>query len=178
MIKVVKKKYLVLFLFTMANAATLFAQQNKPKIKWLSPTEMSALYEKEKKPILVDVYTNWCHYCKVMDNTTWKNDSVAAYLNSHFYNVKIDAESKTSYLWLGKVFNYDANYKVNNLAVKLLGVNMSYPSTVFIPVKGGSEVVSGAFSAQELEIILKYYGQNKNETTTPEQFQKAFVGVW
>jgi hypothetical protein len=73
---------------------------------------------------------------------------------------------------------YEPKYKVNMLAVKLLGGNMVYPSTVIIPVKGEPEVLKGAFSAQELEMILKYYGDRINETTSPEALMKNFSAKW
>ena len=158
--------------------ATMARGDKKPTVEWLTPEEMYSRYTLEKKPIIVDVYTDWCHYCKVMDKTTWQNDSVTAYVNEHFYMVKINAESKEPYSWMGTQFEYDKQYKVNMLAAKLLDGKLSYPSTIFIPVKGDKELIQGAFSAKELEMILKYYGDIYNETTSPERFQKKFKAGW
>ena len=144
----------------------------------MTPEQMEAAYNENKKPIIIDVYTNWCHYCKVMDNTTWRNDSVAAYLGSNYYTVKINAENKEPYQWQGTSYQYEPKYKLNMLAAKLLEGNMVYPSLVIIPVKGEPEILKGAFTAKELEMILKYYGDRKNETTTPEAFMKHFSGKW
>lgn len=150
----------------------------KTSVEWLNTNQLEQNYNENKKPILVDVYTDWCFYCKVMDNTTWKHDSVAAYLKSNFYAVKINAENQQPYKWLGEKYQYEPKYKVNMLAVKLLEGNMVFPSIVIIPVKGEPEVLIGAYSAKELEMILKYYGERSNETTTPDAFMKQFSGKW
>ena len=147
-------------------------------VRWMTPQELSAITSETKKPIIIDVYTNWCYYCKVMDNTTWRNDSVAAYLTSNYYAVKINAESKEPYTWEGASYQYEPKYKINMLAVKLLGGSISYPSLVIIPVKGEPEILKGAFTAKELEMILKYYGDRTNETKSPEDFMKTFSAKW
>jgi len=162
-----------------AHMAVTIARGNKgSSVKWITPNELTLIAAENKKPIIVDVYTSWCYYSKVMDNTTWKNDSVAAYLESNYYAVKINAENKEPYQWQGKIYEYEPRYKVNMLAAKLLGGNMVYPSTIIIPVKGEPEILSGAFTAKELEMILKYYGDRINETSTPEQYQHSFSGKW
>ena len=147
-------------------------------VKWITPGELQELAKVAEKPIIIDVFTSWCYYCRVMDNTTWRNDSVSSYLQSKYYAVKLNAENKEPYQWNGENFEYEPKYKVNMLAVKLLGGNMVYPSTVIIPVKGEPEILKGAFTAQELEMILKYYGDRVNETTSPEDFMKTFSAKW
>jgi thioredoxin-related protein len=64
------------------------------KIPWLSLQESEVAYKKEKKPILIDLYTNWCGWCKVMDKKTYANKNVIGYLNEKFYTVKLNAENK------------------------------------------------------------------------------------
>jgi thioredoxin-related protein len=179
MIKVIRILVLMIIMLS-ADLAVSIAGSDKDgsSVKWITPEELQALASETKKPIIVDVYTSWCYYCKVMDKTTWRNDSVAAYLGSNYYAVKINAENREPYSWEGKNYEYEAKYKVNMLAVKLLGGNMVYPSTVIIPVKGEPEVLKGAFSAKELEMILKYYGDRTNETKSPEEFMKTFSGKW
>lgn len=152
--------------------------QKKAGIDWLNPSELNQKMKVLEKPILVNVFTDWCHYCKLMERQTWKNDSVVAFVNTHFYAVKINAEYKGSYQWFDENFEYLPLYKVNRLAATLLDGQFSYPSTVFIPKKGSNEMIQGAFSAREIELILKYYGEQANETTTPETFQKLFSPKW
>src|SRR5674476_574025 len=82
----------LIMLFVFAS----FMIPTKEKVQWLSIAEMQVAYSKNPKPILVDVYTSWCGWCKVMDKQTYSNDKVAAYINEKYYAVKFDAESKDS----------------------------------------------------------------------------------
>ena len=49
---------------------------------------MQDLIEKSKiepRPIFVDVYTDWCGWCKKMDRDTFQNPKVVAYMNKQYY---------------------------------------------------------------------------------------------
>ena len=178
MIKTVRILILVVIIVPLSVLRVFGDGDKKNGVVWMTPEQMESAFAENKKPIIIDVYTDWCHYCRVMDKTTWQNDSVAAYLGSNYYTVKINAENQAPYVWQGTSYKYEPKYKVNMLAVKLLGGNMVYPSLVIIPLKGEPEVLKGAFSAKELEMILKYYGDRTNETKSPEEFMKGFSGKW
>lgn len=47
---------------------------------------------KEHKSVMVDVYTDWCHWCKVLDQKTYTDKAVAAYADEHLIAIKINAE--------------------------------------------------------------------------------------
>ncbi len=177
MIKTTRRFILLVIIALTAHIARAGGEK-KNLVEWMSPEQAETANDSTKRPIIIDVYTSWCYYCKVMDNTTWRNDSVANYLTANYYTVKLNAENKDPYQWKGVSYVYEPKYKVNMLAVKLLEGNMVYPSLVIIPVKGEPEIISGAFSAKELEMILKYYGDRINEKMTPEEFMKKFSGKW
>jgi len=46
----------------------------------------------ENKLIFVDVYTDWCGPCKLLDRTTWKDEKVKEVLSSQVISLKINAE--------------------------------------------------------------------------------------
>lgn len=147
-------------------------------INWMTPQGMEVKQLSREKPVLVKIYTDWCVYCKQMDATTWVNDSLENYVNSHFYAIKIDAEHQDSYIWQGEIFEYKPRFKVNMLAVKLLQGNMVYPSLVIIPTHGEPIILPGAYTAKSLEKILKYYGDDYNEKLSEEAWDKIFVENW
>src|SRR5690606_17854894 len=64
------------------------------KIQWITIEEAFAKSQKEPRKIIVDIYTDWCGWCKVMDKQTFTNKEVISYINEHFYAVKFDAEQR------------------------------------------------------------------------------------
>jgi len=54
--------------------------------------EGSALAKQEHKYVLVDVYTDWCGWCKRLDKDVFPNAKVVSYLQKDFICVKVNAE--------------------------------------------------------------------------------------
>ncbi|MBS1777905.1 MAG: thioredoxin domain-containing protein [Bacteroidetes bacterium] len=46
----------------------------------------------ENKPVLVSIGYSACHWCHVMEHESFENEEVAAYMNKHFINIKVDRE--------------------------------------------------------------------------------------
>lgn len=63
-------------------------------IKWYPYDEGIALGLKEKKDVFLNFYANWCGYCKKMDNGTFKDSSVVAYLNENFISIKVNSDKE------------------------------------------------------------------------------------
>ncbi len=56
--------------------------------------EALQLSKEENKPILVSIGYSTCHWCHVMERESFENEEVAAYMNEHFVNIKIDREER------------------------------------------------------------------------------------
>ena len=61
-----------------------FSQSEEGLVKWRTITEAQELNKKQPKPFLVDIYTDWCGWCKHMMKTTYSNAGIANYINSNF----------------------------------------------------------------------------------------------
>ncbi len=48
----------------------------------------------ENKPVLLDISAVWCHWCHVMDSTSYRNLEVVSYINNHFIPVKVDTDKR------------------------------------------------------------------------------------
>jgi uncharacterized protein YyaL (SSP411 family) len=56
--------------------------------------ETLALAKKENKLIIISVGYSACHWCHVMEEESFENDSIAKIMNANFINIKVDREER------------------------------------------------------------------------------------
>lgn len=56
--------------------------------------EAFARAQSENKPVLVSIGYAACHWCHVMERESFENEEVAAIMNEHFVNIKVDREER------------------------------------------------------------------------------------
>jgi thioredoxin-related protein len=95
------------FLFFLSLSFALNgAAQAQEQIQWMKFEEAVAANANNPKMILVDVYTDWCGWCKKMDKDTFTDPRVVAHLKKNFYAVKLNAEdTKRRFPFMGKTFS-------------------------------------------------------------------------
>lgn len=59
---------------------------------WLGVNQAQLAARAKRLPIIADVYTDWCHWCKVMDKKTFHDPEVEKYLAENFVCMKVNAE--------------------------------------------------------------------------------------
>lgn len=177
------KKALFIFLTTLITSAT-FAQTkpdspNSP-VKWHTIEEAEKLFNKSPRPIFIDTYTDWCGWCKKMDNETFSNPVIADLLNKKFYPVKFNAEGTENVKFMGQTYINDGKAgRTHQLAVALLFGQLSYPTVVFMTRENDKLAVSpvpGFREAKEMEVLLNFFADNNYKTRKWDEFQKNFVG--
>lgn len=177
-----KISVLVLSILLSINVFSQKQSDEKAKsIKWYSFEDAIKLNKEfPKKKIFVDVYTEWCGWCKKMDATTFSNPEIIEYMNANFYAVKLDAERKDSLIIDDKLFvnpNPTGNRSTHQIAEMLLNGRMSYPSYVFLDeMSRPITVVPGYVEASSFEPILHYFAENEYFKKSWEAYQKVFVG--
>ncbi len=168
-----KKFFVLIFLLT---GFFLHSQE----IQWMNFEEALMAQEKEPKKIVVDIYTAWCGYCKVMDRNTFQNTDVANYISEHYYAVKFNAEGN-------EVLTYDGNTLVNPNydPAKAKGRNSSHQFSTYLRVSGYPTLVffdeegkylmplPGYKTPQQLELYLKVFGENLHKKfKSKEEFEQ------
>lgn len=171
-------------LYIIAALPLIFFSAAKPlvkaeKMKWMTLQEAQQAMLKEKRPILIDLYTDWCGWCKTMDKKTYTNPNVIAYIQANFYPVKLNAETKETVNWNQKTYSFNKANRTNDFALFLTYGRLSYPTTVIIPTdNSGPQPVPGYLEPKDLELVVRYFGDGKYGKQPFEAFQKAFVSQW
>ena len=143
-------------------------------IKWLSWEEATTANDKKPKKLFVDIYTDWCGWCKRMDQGTFKDSSIIAYMNANFYAVKLNAEQKESIFWQDTEFKWMEGGRngFNTLAVELLDRQMSFPSFVILDGAYAKILVSPGYKeAPALLKQLKFAKEEAYRDGTWEEYQ-------
>lgn len=120
------KIFLLLLIFWTVPSA--FAQ-----LKVYSFEDVERLSAENPKPIVVFVHSSWCKYCKIMENITFKNSALINTLNTNFYFVSLDAESKKTITFNNRTFTFNPtgpNTGIHELAQALATIEnqVAYPT--------------------------------------------------
>jgi thioredoxin-related protein len=147
-------------LFALALLPPSEALAQKPArgapLEWRSWNQGVAEAASSGRPMLVDVYTDWCGWCKRMDRDVYARADVRDYLSRRFVTVKLDAEGSQAARYEGRAFTGTTLAK----RFKVTG----YPTTVFLRADGGHLVnVPGYVPPERFLTLLRYVGEGAME---------------
>jgi len=171
-------KYL-LFLFLLTAAFGSKAQSDEPKsaVAWMTIEEALEKSKTEKRKIFIDVYTDWCGWCKVMDRETFSDPEVAKVLNEKFYAVKLNAEKKKEDVVIhGTTFKFietSPGKGIHQLAAALLQNQLSYPTVVFLSEDFGMiSPMPGFKKPEEFHVSLSFVASDAFKRTDINTYVK------
>ncbi|MEY4896940.1 MAG: hypothetical protein RL525_333 [Bacteroidota bacterium] len=110
-----------------SETASSATHQTDGKLTWMDFAEGYTKAKAENKILLVDAYTDWCSWCKVMDRETYTNAQVIAVLNNEFVCVKFNPEVEKKHKF--GAYNLSSNELLYWLANGQPG---GYPTSYFI----------------------------------------------
>jgi thioredoxin-related protein len=146
-------------------------------VKWMTFEEAVEKSKSEKRKIFIDVYTDWCGWCKVMDKNTFSEPKIAKILNEEFYPVKFDAEQRENVVFNGHTFKFvpSGNKGYHELAASLLNNKLSYPSVVFLDEDFKMiQPLAGYQRPEEFHKIIQFIGEDHYKTITWAAWQSKY----
>jgi len=165
---------LVLFLISMF---VELSSQTTDNLKWYTIEEAQELCKIQPRKILIDMYTDWCGWCKKMESETFQNPVIANFINNNFYAVKFNAETRDTISFKGKKYynNQTGRRPSHDLAIELLGGRMSYPTVLYLDENFDIlSPVPGFMTVKDIEPILFFFGRSIYKSTSFEDFKTAF----
>jgi uncharacterized protein YyaL (SSP411 family) len=118
------------------------------EVNWREWGESAFLEARESgKPVLLALSAVWCHWCHVMDETSYSDSGVIAYINEHFIPVRVDNDQRP-----------DVNARYN------MG---GWPTTAFLSPDG--EILAGATyippdqMKEAMPKVFTYWASNRDE---------------
>ena len=138
----------------------------KPELKW-KPFDNGFLdAQKGRKKLMLDVYTDWCGWCKKLDRDVYGDEQVSRYLNEKYVVVKLNAEDTS-------IVSYkDKKYSKIALA-RSFGVS-GYPTIIFFDSNGDAiNSLGGYVAADKFLQIVKYIGGDYYKSMTWEKYQET-----
>jgi thioredoxin-related protein len=167
-------------LFVSITFITISFSSISQEIKWYSWNDAMAQQKKDletfnnstdpnktpPKKVFMDIYTEWCGWCKKMDASTFKDPAIVNVMNQYYYPVKMDAEMKTPIDFNGHTFvNPDPEGKrsTHQFAASILDYGLSYPSYVMLDENTNRLVIyRGYKQVDDLLGILLFFGKNQH----------------
>lgn len=86
--------FTLFFVFLFLTGALSAAENPASKIEWKEWSDsVFQTAKKENKFVILDLHAVWCHWCHVMEETTYQDPKVAELIGTHYLAVEADQDS-------------------------------------------------------------------------------------
>jgi len=162
----------------MEKSSSAFLRQaaNSPIDWWPWSEEAFEKARREDKPVLVDVGASWCHWCHVMDETTYSDPEIAEVINKEFVAIKVDRDEMP-----------DLDRELQ-MAVQAISNESGWPLTVFMTPDrkvffGGTyfppkDVMGRPGMKKVLFYVLKLWKEQRDRVNEISEGLKRAIEEW
>ena len=161
--------YAFLISFLLFIGVNIYSQS---KVNWIELDNNTEINNNGKK-IIIDLYTDWCGWCKVMERNTFTDPDVIKHINNNFLPIKFDAEYKNNVVFNKNSYKYVKSGRkgINELAYALTNGNLSYPMTVFLDENYQLiTLLPGYHKPNFYNKVLKYIGEDHWKSKTWDEY--------
>jgi thioredoxin-related protein len=158
--------FLLTMALTVSSHSVRAAAGQGPAVQWRGWDRGLEEAKSSGRPVIVDVYTDWCGWCRRMEANVYSRPEVRDYLSRKFVAIKLDAEASDAARYEGRAFTS------RSLAARF-GVS-GYPTTLFLRPAGEHLVsVPGYVDADRFLQVLRYIGDgHMDRGVTFQDFSK------
>lgn len=142
------KLFILLIVVATIIIFAIQSNESEPKSKHYNFESGLAEAKKQNKLILIDVYTDWCKWCKKMDSDVYSNKEITEYLEDNFIFVKLNGEGNSK-------ITYNNRVVTETVIAKQFGVD-GFPTTIFLKSNGSLiSSMPGYYPPDKFLTILK-----------------------
>jgi thioredoxin-related protein len=128
--------------------------------------EILKMAQKDKKKVVIQVYADWCSWCKKMERETYPDAEVQKELKRNFYHYRLNGESS-------EVIEYDGRKFTKAEFTRAFGIK-GFPTTIFLNYNSKPiTLLPGYVDAKTFANILKFIGDDLYTKMTFEDFLKS-----
>ncbi|MCH2081720.1 MAG: thioredoxin family protein [Saprospiraceae bacterium] len=144
--------------FSLLLYAPLSAQESEV-VRWLSFEQLEDSLAVQPKKVFIDFYTDWCAYCRKMDQVIFTKEEVIKQLNKAYYAVRFDAETDSVVTFGGRQFINDQLDKSRNplhqIAILLALRNGQFSAPTMVILDEDFKVTARYFEYMDSKRLLK-----------------------
>lgn len=155
---------LLLFALTIPAQGQAFSDPDLSAPAWQTFEEAQAAAAEDDRFFLVDVYANWCGWCRRLEREVYADDEVQAYLEQHFAYTRLDFDATDrDVTFAGDTFT------MQQMAY-LLGAQ-GVPTVAFLTAEGNYIThVPGFVARDDFLDVLRYIATEAYQEQSWEEF--------
>lgn len=125
------------------------------QVKWLSFEDLDSAMVLKPKPVFIEMYTDWCTYCKKMEKEVFPEPAIAQILNDDFYAVSFNAESNEEVFFNGLNWQRSSSESFHSLALLFKPANVAFAPPMLVFLSPELELEEQVNAYQSRKMLLK-----------------------